>query len=343
MGGNPDQRRSDGTGSDLATRPESDSQLWLPRPGDSRAGTRLARLNSALEPSFFQSVDPPRASADSPPPGSAKPRRVVSPWIDDFADIDENAEPGNILVAMWSDGERQGWFVLSLVLLASLVALIGYSTSHPPARDLFGTVTGDRFASTWMLKPGTSTNASAFEPISQEVSERNTQESPASDDQEAIWRRSLPVALGMVWLIGAWIIDREARRALVIKEPWGERRTIAYGMIAIVVVLPLMIAGIMISAWGVVQALVEIQRVFGDRTAVRAAGGFILAIVTILILREPVGRLTRWATHLLKPAASQVARNAVGQSPRDRTLPRRNAPWVPRSLRQVSIGSRWRS
>ena len=343
MGGNPDQRRSDGTEPDLAPRPESDSQLWLPRPGDSRAGTRLARLNSALEPSFFQSVDPPRASADSKLPESVRPRRVVSPWIDDFADIDENAEAGNIVVAMWSDGERQGWFVLSLMLLASLVALIGYSTSHPPARDLFGTVTGDRFASTRMLKPGTSTNASAFEPISQEVSERNTQESPASDDQEAIWRRSLPVALGMVWLIGAWIIDREARRALVIKEPWGERRTIAYGMIAIVVVLPLMIAGIMISAWGVVQALVEIQRVFGDRTAVRAAGGFILAMVTILILREPVGRLTRWATHLLKPAASQVARNAVGQSARDRTLPRRNAPWVPRSLRQVSIGSRWRS
>ena len=343
MGGNPDQRRSDGTGPDLATRPESDSQLWLPRPGDSRAGTRLARLNSALEPSIFQSVDPPRASADSPHPGSDKPRRVVSPWIDDFADIGENAESSNILVAMWSDGERQGWFVLSLVLLASLVALIGYSTAHPPARDLFGTVTGDRFASTEMLKPGTSTNASAFKPTSQEVSERNTQESPASGDQEAIWRRSLPVALGMVWLIGAWIIDREARRALVIKEPWGERRGIAYGMIAIVVVLPLMIAGIMIAAWGVVQALVEIQRVFGDRTAVRAAGGFILAIVTILILREPVGRLTRWATHLLKPAASRVARNAVGQSPRDRTLPRRNAPWVPRSLRQVSIGSRWRS
>ncbi|NDF53532.1 MAG: hypothetical protein EB145_05005, partial [Proteobacteria bacterium] len=273
MGGNPDQRRSDGTEPDLATRPESDLQLWLPRPGDSRAGTRLARLNSALEPSFLHSVDPPRASADSPHPGSAKPRRVVSPWIDDFADFGENAESGNILVAMWSDGERQGWFVLSLMLLASLVALIGYSTSHPPARDLFGTVTGDRFASTEMLRPGTSTNASAFDLTSQKVSERKTKETPASGDQEAIWRRSLPVALGMVWLIGAWIIDREARRALVIKEPWGERRGIAYGMIAIVVVLPLMIAGIMIAAWGVVQALVEIQRVFGDRTALRAAGG----------------------------------------------------------------------
>ena len=343
MGGNPDQRRSDGTGPDLATRPESDSQLWLPRPGDSRAGTRLARLNSALEPSIFQPLDPPRASADTNRLEPVGPRRVVTPWIDDFADTDQKAETDNILVAMWSDGERQGWFVLSLVLLASLVALIGYSTAHPPARDLFGTVTGDRFASTEMLKPGTSTNASAFEPPSQAVSERNTQESPPPGDQEAIWRRSLPVALGMVWLIGAWIIDREARRALVIREPWGERRTIAYGMIAIVVVLPLMIAGIMISAWGVVQALVEIQRVYGAQTAVRAAGGFILAIVTILILREPVGRLTRWATQMLKPAASQVARNAVGQSARNRTLPRRNAPWVPRSLRQVSIGSRWRS
>jgi hypothetical protein len=343
MGGNPDQRRSDGTGPDLATRPESDSQLWLPRPGDSRAGTRLARLNSALEPSIFQPLDPPRASADTNRLEPVGPRRVVTPWIDDFADTDQKAESDNILVAMWSDGERQGWFVLSLVLLASLVALIGYSTAHPPARDLFGTVTGDRFASTEMLKPGTSTNASAFEPPSQAVSERNTQESPLPGDQEVIWRRSLPVALGMLWLIGAWIIDREARRALVIREPWGERRTIAYGMIAIVVVLPLMIAGIMISAWGVVQALVEIQRVYGAQTAVRAAGGFILAIVTILILREPVGRLTRWATQMLKPAASQVARNAVGQSPRDRTLPRRNAPWVPRSLRHVSIGSRWRS
>jgi len=343
MGGNPDQRRSDGTGPGLATRPESDSQLWLPRPGDSRAGTRLARLNSALEPSIFQPLDPPRASADTNRLEPVGPRRVVTPWIDDFADTDQKAETDNILVAMWSDGERQGWFVLSLVLLASLVALIGYSTAHPPARDLFGTVTGDRFASTEVVKPGISTNASAFEPPSQAVSERNTQESPPPGDQEVIWRRSLPVALGMLWLIGAWIIDREARRALVIREPWGERRTIAYGMIAIVVVLPLMIAGIMISAWGVVQALVEIQRVYGAQTAVRAAGGFILAIVTILILREPVGRLTRWATQMLKPAASQVARNAVGQSARNRTLPRRNAPWVPRSLRQVSIGSRWRS
>jgi len=343
MGGNPDQRRSDGTGPGLATRPESDSQLWLPRPGDSRAGTRLARLNSALEPSIFQPLDPPRASADTNRLEPVGPRRVVTPWIDDFADTDQKAESDNILVAMWSDGERQGWFVLSLVLLASLVALIGYSTAHPPARDLFGTVTGDRFASTEVVKPGISTNASAFEPPSQAVSERNTQESPPPGDQEVIWRRSLPVALGMLWLIGAWIIDREARRALVIREPWGERRTIAYGMIAIVVVLPLMIAGIMISAWGVVQALVEIQRVYGAQTAVRAAGGFILAIVTILILREPVGRLTRWATQMLKPAASQVARNAVGQSARNRTLPRRNAPWVPRSLRQVSIGSRWRS
>ena len=343
MGGNPDQRRSDGTGPDLATRPESDSQLWLPRPGDSRAGTRLARLNSALEPSIFQPLDPPRTSADTNHLEPVGPRRVVTPWIDDFADTDQKAEPSNILVAMWSDGERQGWFVLSLVLLASLVALIGYSTAHPPARDLFGTITGDRFASTEVVKPGISTNASALGPSSQKVSGRNTQGSPPPGDQEVIWRRSLPVALGMLWLIGAWIIDREARRALVIREPWGERRTIAYGMIAIVVVLPLMIAGIMISAWGVVQALVEIQGVYGAQTAVRSAGGFILAIVTILILREPVGRLTRWATQMLKPAASQVARNAVGQTPRDRTLPRRNAPWVPRSLRQVSIGSRWRS
>ena len=290
-----------------------------------------------------QSVDPPRASADTMLPELVTPLRVVTPWIDDFAGSDENPAPENILVAMWSDSERQGWFLLSLVLLATLLALIGYSMAHPPARDLFGTVTGDSLASTAMVRPGTSTNASASASSSQAVSERNAQGSPVSGDQEAIWRRSLPIALGMVWLIGAWIIDREARRALVIKEPWGERRTIAYGMIAIVVVLPLMLAGIMISAWGVVQSLVEIQRVFGDRTAIGAAGGFIIATTGFLILRQPVGRLTRWAIHLVKPGASQLPRNAVGQTATDRTLPKRNAPWVPRSLRPVSIGSRWRS
>ncbi len=343
MGDKPAPRRSDGTEPDRATPPERDTQLWLPRPGVSRAGARLGRLKAALEPAVFQSVDPPRALADTDPKEAVGPRQVVTPWIDDFTHEDESAEPDNIVVAMWSNGERQGWFILSIVLLASLVALIGYATAHPPARDLFGTVTGDRFTSVGVLNPGTSTTGSESGPATPDVSGRNSPGSPPPRDLGAIWRRSLPVALGLAWLVGAWIIDREARRALVIKEPWGERRTLAYCMVAIVVVLPLMIAGIMISAWGAVQALVEIHRVYGSQTAVRATGVFILVIVTIVVLREPVGRATRWATRLLIAASSGLVGKAIGQGARDRTLPRRNAQWVPWRWRQVSSGSRWRT
>ncbi|MSQ43392.1 MAG: hypothetical protein EXR45_04185 [Chloroflexi bacterium] len=343
MGGKPGPRRSDGTEPALSSASESDAQLWLPRPGDARALTRLARLNAALEPSIFQSVDPPRASTETDFTAPVGPVAAVSPWIDDFVPVDELPEPDNILAAMWSNRERQGWFILSMVLLASLVALIGYSTAHPPPADLFGTVTGDRFVSTEMLTPRTSGTTSSTAPSLADISGLDIQASIPPADQGQVGRRSLPVALGFVWLLGAWIIDREARRALVIREPWGERRTLAYGMIAMVIVLPLMIAGIMIAAWGVVQALVEIRRVYGVQAAVRATGGFILTAVTILVLREPVARLMQWAAQVvLKPASSHLARKAMARPARDRALASRSAPWVPWRLRQVSSGTRWR-
>ncbi len=40
--------------------------------------------------------------------------------------------------------------------------------------------------------------------------------------------RALPLLLGLFWLLSAWLVDSEARRAFVIQEPWGERRTVAY-------------------------------------------------------------------------------------------------------------------
>jgi len=343
MGGKPGPRRSDGTEPALSSAPEIDTQLWLPRPGVSRATPRVARLNVALEPSLFQAVDPPRASSETDFTAPVGTLASVTPWIDDFEPNEELPESENILAAMWSNRERQGWLILSMILLATLVALIGYATAHPPPTDLFGTVVGDRFVSTEVLSRRTSTTTTPMAPSVAVAPELGIQEAKPSDDQGQVGRRSLPVALGLVWLLGAWIIDREARRVLVIKEPWGERRSLAYGLIAIVIVLPLMIAGIMISAWGVVQALVEIQRVYGAQTAIRSTCGFLLTVVAILILRDPVERLTRWVAHfVLKPASSHLAMSSMGRVARDRVLQNRRGPWIPWRLRQVSSGTRWR-
>lgn len=321
MGGKTGPRRSDRTDLASSSASDGDAKLWLPRPGDSRATTRLARLNSTLEPSVFQSVDPPRASTEIELIAPVGPVVAVTPWIDTFVPVDEIPEPDNLLEAMWSDSERRGWFILSVVLLASLVVLIGYATAHPPPTDLFDTVVGETFVSTEVLTPRPSARTAPAAPGLRDPSGMDNQEARPPAEQGQVWRRSLPVALGLVWLFGAWIIDREARRALVIKEPWGERRTIAYGLIAIAIVLPLMIAGIIISAWGVVQALVEIQRVHGGQASLRAIGGFILAVVAVVILREPVARLTRWVAHIiLKPASSHPARGSMRRVVRDRAV-----------------------
>lgn len=122
----------------------------------------------------------------------------------------------------------------------------------------------------------------------------------------------LPLGVGGFWLVGAWIIDHEGRRALIIREPWGERRTIAYGLLALFVVFPLILGGLLISAWGTVQVLADIGRQRGTEAAWRGVVGAATALVLFVSLRRPFVAGMVGLVRRVGPFRGTTPRNDVG-------------------------------
>jgi hypothetical protein len=102
---------------------------------------------------------------------------------------------------------------------------------------------------------------------------------------------ALPLLLGLFWLLSAWLVDSEARRAFVVQEPWGERRTVAYTALAVGCVFPLILAGLIFSAWGFVTFVLDVSRRQSPVAGLQA-GALVLMICTgFLIVR---GAIARW-------------------------------------------------
>ncbi|MGH2367341.1 MAG: hypothetical protein ACRDI2_04005, partial [Chloroflexota bacterium] len=100
----------------------------------------------------------------------------------------------------------------------------------------------------------------------------------------------LPLLLGLFWLLSAWLVDAEARRAFVVQEPWGERRTVAYSCLAVGCVFPLILAGLIFSAYGFVAFVIFVA---GRQNWVAGiqAGAFILLVCALaLLVRNAVAR-----------------------------------------------------
>ena len=109
------------------------------------------------------------------------------------------------------------------------------------------------------------------------------------------WRQvvlaALPLLLGLFWLLSAWLVDAEARRAFVVQEPWGERRTVAYTTLAVGCVFPLILAGLIFSAWGFVTFVLDVSRRQNTVAGLQAGALILMACAGLLILR---GLVARW-------------------------------------------------
>jgi hypothetical protein len=102
---------------------------------------------------------------------------------------------------------------------------------------------------------------------------------------------ALPLLLGLFWLLSAWLVDAEARRAFVIQEPWGERRTVAYSCLAVGCVFPLILAGLIFAAWGFVSFVVYVAN-RQNWAAGLQAGALVLLVCAVFLLGRSI--VVRW-------------------------------------------------
>ena len=102
---------------------------------------------------------------------------------------------------------------------------------------------------------------------------------------------ALPLLLGLFGLLSAWLVDSEARRAFVVQEPWGERRTVAYSCLAVGCVFPLILAGLIFAAWGFVQFVLYVANRQSWVAGIQA-GALILVVCALALLLR--GAIVRW-------------------------------------------------
>jgi hypothetical protein len=102
--------------------------------------------------------------------------------------------------------------------------------------------------------------------------------------------KALPLLLGMFWLLSAWLVDAEARRAFVVQEPWGERRTVAYSCLAVGCVFPLILAGLLFAAYGFVSFVIYIANRQSWIAGIQSGAIILLACALVIIVRSMVSR-----------------------------------------------------
>jgi hypothetical protein len=103
--------------------------------------------------------------------------------------------------------------------------------------------------------------------------------------------KALPLMLGLFWLLSAWLVDAEARRAFVVQEPWGERRTVAYSCLAVGCVFPLILAGLIFAAYGFVSFVIFVAGRQSWAAGLQAGALILLIGLAGLFLR---GAVARW-------------------------------------------------
>jgi hypothetical protein len=213
----------------------------------------------------------------------------------------------------WHAPERRGWLILAFVVGVALCAVIvdrvlrGLDRPVLPAYSEVTAIT--------LPRPTVTTGTSVA--LGGALSRK-----PGEAPQAGVrfpWREGLPIVLGAVWLLGAWVIDHEARRALVVRGTSRDRPPFAYGIVATVVVTPIIIAGVLQAAWGTVSVLVHLGRTGGSEAGWRGAVVLGGAVVGVLVLRHPTLAGVRWLTR----AALQALRAAAfsRSTPRRRPVP----------------------
>jgi len=113
---------------------------------------------------------------------------------------------------------------------------------------------------------------------------------PAQPATSTMLLAALPLLLGLFWLLSAWLVDAEARRAFVVKEPWGDRRTVAYSCLAVGCVFPLILAGLIFAAWGFVQFVLYVANRQTWIAGIQAGALVLLVCAAFLLLRSSIAR-----------------------------------------------------
>jgi hypothetical protein len=237
-----------------------------------------------------------RSSSDVPSNGAPAVTDVKSETQDLRTIGDEDVSRSSAfasLTSAWSDPNRRQWAFVGAAALALLLVAIFLLPSASTRLGIPAAPTADSAA-----PPSAGAPAPAEQPAGQPTAVPPADTPPAatpaaesSGGTRQLLLDALPLLLGLFWLLSAWLVDAEARRAFVVKEPWGDRRTVAYTMLAVGCVFPLILAGLIFSAWGFVTFVLAVA---GRQNPIAGlqAGAIILMIgAGFLVLR---GLIARW-------------------------------------------------
>jgi hypothetical protein len=202
------------------------------------------------------------------------------------------------ILMSWGDPERRGWLLLAVLSATVLFLTVAQGVLHGLDRPV-------RPASlsaipTERARPTNAAQADAPSHLWDDLRITEGTGIPAN--------ASLPIAVGAIWLLGAWVVDREARRAFVVPGTWTDRPSVAYGVIALFVVTPIIVGGMTQAAWGVVHLLIAYVRAGGAQAGWRATAWLAGIVVAFLVLRLPTLAGVRWvAGEVLRLGRTAVA------------------------------------
>lgn len=229
-------------------------------------------------------------------PPSERPADAAAA-VDDAAGTvaaDGAARLPNPVLAAWDDPGRRGWLLGGLLCLLVVVGMIlaGPQLSRrlapPPAATQPQQEAPAPGAEGQPAAPAGEQPAGEQPAPAQPAPAQPAGRLPASMSQLAL--AALPLLLGLFWLLSAWLVDAEARRAFVVQEPWGERRTVAYSCLAVGCVFPLILAGLLFAAYGFVSFVVFVANRQSWVAGIQAGAIILLVCLLVLIARSLVAR-----------------------------------------------------
>jgi hypothetical protein len=202
--------------------------------------------------------------------------------------------------SVWRDPARRRWVAMGLAGIVLLLALavvfpvLSRRGTDSPAAPPAAQQPGDAAPAPGGEAPAAQPPA-AQPPAAQPAEGQPAAPAEGVPAEESPVRQlafaALPLLLGLFWLLSAWLVDSEARRAFVIKEPWGDRRTPAYTALAVGCVFPLILAGLIFSAWGFVTFILDVSRRQNPVAGLQAGAIILMVCAGFLVIR---GLIARW-------------------------------------------------
>lgn len=207
-------------------------------------------------------------------------------------DLDSSSWTG---AALWRDPVQRRWLALGIL---ALVLVLGSAVAAPRLRDRFALPAAPPAAEApapeapAVEPPPAAPPAQPAPPEGQPPAqpEPEAPAGPVSPTLSQLGLAALPLLLGLFWLLSAWLVDAEARRAFVVQEPWGERRTVAYSCLAVGCVFPLILAGLLFAAWGLVSFVIYVANRQNWTAGIQAGALVLLVCAAFLLLRSLIVR-----------------------------------------------------